>query len=230
MLIRIKPIVDAATGPVFLRAGLVALGLVDAADRRADADRHRRCQTNAGLLVDGAHGTDRDRRGGRDAAGDRRRCCCTCSPTASARPCFSSAGGSCRPRTARPPSPSITGVVGRSRLVGVSFAVGLIVLLGCRRSHVRQRGGHRRGRSPTPARLGARRGMLLIVVAFAALVRHSGRMLLGAGLPARRRLPCPATVAAALLVGVAACDRARRHRGAANRPVPHRGRQPGRYR
>ena len=47
-------------------------------------------------------------------------------------------------------------------------------------------------------------GMLLIAIAFAALARNSGRILLGAPPPARRRSPCRRTVAAALLLGVAA--------------------------
>ena len=42
VLIRIKPIVDAATGPAFLRAGLLALGLVTLLVAALHADRHRR--------------------------------------------------------------------------------------------------------------------------------------------------------------------------------------------
>jgi hydrogenase-4 component F len=46
--------------------------------------------------------------------------------------------------------------------------------------------------------------MLLIVVAFAALVRNCGRMLLGAAPATAPAIAVPATVAAALLIGVGA--------------------------
>ena len=46
--------------------------------------------------------------------------------------------------------------------------------------------------------------LLLIAVAFAALVRNSGRMLLGAPAAGAPAIAVPATVAAALLLGVAA--------------------------
>jgi hydrogenase-4 component F len=47
-------------------------------------------------------------------------------------------------------------------------------------------------------------GMVLIAVAFAALVRNSGRMLLGEAPPGAPAIAVPTTVAAALLVGIAA--------------------------
>jgi len=46
--------------------------------------------------------------------------------------------------------------------------------------------------------------MLAIAVAFAALIRKSGRMLLSDPAAAAPQIAVPATVAAALLVGVAA--------------------------
>ena len=72
-------------------------------------------------------------------------------------------------------------------------------------------------------------GMLLIAIAFAALVRNSGRMLLGAPAAGAPAITVPATVAAALLVGVAASIALGHHRGPAHRPVHHRG-QPARSR
>ena len=99
----------------------------------------------------------------------------------------------------------ITGVLRRSRVIGASFAVGLIVLLGLPpfamfASEVAI------ARSLADARLGWVLGvaMLLLTVAFAALVRNSGRMLLGVPVGAAPRIAVPATVAAALLAGVAA--------------------------
>ena len=45
-------------------------------------------------------------------------------------------------------------------------------------------------------------GMLAIAIAFAALVRNSGRMLLGAPVAGEPAITVPVTVAAALLIGL----------------------------
>jgi hydrogenase-4 component F len=94
--------------------------------------------------------------------------------------------------------------VRRSRLVGVSFAVGLIVLLGLP-PFAMFASELAIARSLANAQmawvLGA--ALLLIGVAFAALVRNGGRMLLGAPAGGAPTIVVPATVAAALLVGVA---------------------------
>jgi hydrogenase-4 component F len=99
----------------------------------------------------------------------------------------------------------ITGVIARSRLVGVSFAVGLIVLLGLP-PFAMFASELAIARSLADARLawalGA--GMLLIAVAFAALARNAGRMLLGAAPAGAPRIAVPGTVGAALVVGVVA--------------------------
>jgi len=47
-------------------------------------------------------------------------------------------------------------------------------------------------------------GLLLVAVAFAALARNSGRILLGDGRAGTPEIAVPRTVAAALVVGVAA--------------------------
>jgi hydrogenase-4 component F len=96
-------------------------------------------------------------------------------------------------------------VAGRSRLVGVSFAVGLIVLLGLP-PFAMFASELAIARSLADARLAWVLGaaMLAIAVAFAALVRNSGRILLGAPPAAAPTIAVPATVAAALLVGVTA--------------------------
>ena len=98
----------------------------------------------------------------------------------------------------------MTAVLRRSRLIGISLAVGVIVLLGLppfamfasELAIVRSLANAR-----LTWALGA--GMLLIAVAFAALARNTGRILLGVstGTPA---ITVPRTVAAALLLGVAA--------------------------
>jgi hydrogenase-4 component F len=99
----------------------------------------------------------------------------------------------------------ITGVVRRSRLIGASFTVGLIVLLGLP-PFAMFASELAIARSLADARLAWVLGaaMLLIAVAFAALVRNSGRILLGAPAAVAPTIAVPATVAAALLVGVTA--------------------------
>ncbi len=93
----------------------------------------------------------------------------------------------------------------RSRLIGVSFAVGLIVLLGLP-PFAMFASELAIARSLADARLAWVLGaaLLLIVVAFAALVRNGGRMLLGAPVAGAPAITVPATVAVALLIGIAA--------------------------
>ena len=99
----------------------------------------------------------------------------------------------------------ISAVMRRSRLVGVSLAVGVIVLLGLP-PFAMFASELAIVRSLADARLtwalGA--GLLLVAVAFAALARNSGRILLGGGRAGTPEIAVPRTVAAALVVGVAA--------------------------
>jgi hydrogenase-4 component F len=99
----------------------------------------------------------------------------------------------------------ITGVIGRSRLIGVSFAVGIVVLLGLP-PFAMFASELSIARSLADVRLAWVLAvvLLLIVVAFAALARNTGRILLGtpsAGAPA---IAVPATVATALVIGMVA--------------------------
>jgi len=99
----------------------------------------------------------------------------------------------------------ISAVLRRSRLIGVSLAVGVIVLLGLP-PFAMFASELAIVRSLADARLtwalGA--GLLLVAVAFAALARNSGRILLGGGRAGIPEIAVPRTVAAALVVGVAA--------------------------
>jgi hydrogenase-4 component F len=99
----------------------------------------------------------------------------------------------------------ITAVVRRSRLVGVSFAVGLIVLLGLP-PFAMFASELAIARSLADARLTwvLAAALLFIGIAFAALVRNGGRLLLGAPAAGAPVVSVPATVAAALSVGIAA--------------------------
>ncbi len=99
----------------------------------------------------------------------------------------------------------ITGVLKRSRLIGVSFAAGVVVLLGLP-PFALFASELAIARSLTQAGLAwvLAAAMLLIAIAFAALARKSGRMLLGGARPDAVAITVPASVATALLVGLAA--------------------------
>jgi hydrogenase-4 component F len=204
VLIRIKPIVDAGTGPVFLRTGLVALGLVTlliaALMLTVTGDVKRMLAYSSmetmGLIAIAA------------AAGTTLAIAALLLHVLAhgiGKTILFLAGGQLQAAHGSTAIADITGVLRRSRLVGVSFAVGLIVLLGLPpfAMFASELGI---ARSLADARLAwvLAAGMLLIAVAFAALVRNSGRMLLGAGPVGAPSITVPATVAAALLVGVAA--------------------------
>ena len=97
----------------------------------------------------------------------------------------------------------ITGVLARSRLIGGAFAVGLAVLLGLppfamfasELSISRALAG-----AHLEWALGA--SLLLVVIAFAALVRNGSRMLLGPPDPSAPTIAAPRSVAGALITGV----------------------------
>ncbi|RYV50817.1 proton-conducting transporter transmembrane domain-containing protein [Pengzhenrongella frigida] len=98
---------------------------------------------------------------------------------------------------------AVTGVLTRSRLVGVAFAVGLAVLIGLppfamfasELSIARALAGANLGWV-----LGAT--LLLLTIAFASLVRNGSRMLLGPPQPDAPTIALPGTVAAAMVTGI----------------------------
>ena len=97
----------------------------------------------------------------------------------------------------------VTGVLARSRMVGITFVVGLAVLLGLppfamfasELSISRALAGAHLGWA-----LGA--ALLFVVIAFAALVRNGSRMLLGPPDTGSPAIAVPRSVAAALVTGV----------------------------
>jgi hydrogenase-4 component F len=99
----------------------------------------------------------------------------------------------------------ITGVIGRSRLIGVSFAVGIVVLLGLP-PFAMFASELSIARSLAGARLAwvLAAALLLMVVAFAGLVSNSSRILLGTPSAGAPPIAVPATVAAALVIGIVA--------------------------
>ncbi|MGK2882188.1 MAG: proton-conducting transporter transmembrane domain-containing protein [Mycobacterium sp.] len=100
----------------------------------------------------------------------------------------------------------ITGVMSRSRLVGASLAVGMLVLIGLPPfAMFASELSIARALADTSLALPLGVALLLMVVAFAALVRNSARILLGSPAAGAPAIAVPATVAGALVVGVAAC-------------------------
>jgi hydrogenase-4 component F len=204
VLIRIKPIVDAATGPEFLRTGLVVLGLatllIAALMLTVTGDVKRMLayssMENMGLIAVAA------------AAGTTLAVAALLLHVLAhgiGKTVLFLAGGQLQAAHGSTAIADITAVVQRSRLVGVSFAVGLIVLLGLP-PFAMFASELAIARSLADARLAwvLATAMLLIAVAFAALVRNGGRMLLGRPVAGAPAIVVPATVAAALLVGVGA--------------------------
>jgi hydrogenase-4 component F len=97
----------------------------------------------------------------------------------------------------------ITGVMGRSRLVGASFAIGIVVLLGLP-PFAMFASELSIARSLTDARLSLALAvvLVLIVVAFAALAKNAARLLFGAASIDAPPITVPTTIAAALVVGI----------------------------
>ena len=98
---------------------------------------------------------------------------------------------------------AVTAVLTRSRLVGVSFAVGLAVLIGLPPFAM-----FASELSISRALAGANltwvlaATLLLMTVAFTALVRNGARMLLGTPEPNAPAIALPGTIAAALVTGM----------------------------
>jgi hydrogenase-4 component F len=204
VLLRIKPIVDAATGPTFLRTGLVVLGLatllVAALMLTVTGDVKRMLayssMENMGLIAIAA------------AAGTTLAVAALLLHVLAhgvGKTVLFLAGGQLQVAHGSTAMADITGVVRRSRLVGGSFALGLIVLLGLP-PFAMFASELAIARSLADARLAwvLAAAMLLVAVAFAALVRNSGRMLFGTAPATAPTIVVPATVAAALLVGIIA--------------------------
>ena len=97
----------------------------------------------------------------------------------------------------------VTGVLARSRMIGIAFAVGLGVLLGLP-PFAMFASELSISRALASAHLGWALGaaLLLIVIAFAALVRNGSRMLFGTPVPGAPAIAVPRSVAGALLTGV----------------------------
>lgn len=204
VLIRIKPIIDVATGPEFLRTGLLVIGLatlmIAALMLTVTPDVKRMLayssMENMGLIAIAA------------AAGTTLAIAALLLHVLAhgiGKTILFLAGGQLQAAHGSTAIAGITGVLKRSRLIGVSFAAGVVVLLGLP-PFALFASELAIARSLTQAGLAwvLAAAMLLIAIAFAALARKSGRMLLGGARPDAVAIAVPASVATALLVGLAA--------------------------
>lgn len=202
VIIRLRPIIDAAAGPAFLRSGLLVVGLITllvaALMLTVTGDIKRMLayssMENMGLIAIAA------------AAGTTLAISALLLHVLAhgiGKTVLFLAGGQLQAAHDSTAIADITGVLRRSRLVGVSFAAGLIVLLGLP-PFAMFASELAIARSLAGARLAWVLGvaMLLIAIAFAALARNSGRVLLGAPAAGAPLIRVPATAAAALIVGV----------------------------
>ncbi|MBS9535535.1 hydrogenase [Mycobacterium sp. M1] len=205
VVIRIRPIIDAAVGPEFLRAALLAAGLVTvliaALLLTVTGDLKRMLayssMENMGLIAIAA------------AAGTRLAIAALLLHILAhgvGKTVLFLSGGQLQAAHGSTAIAEITAVLGRSRLVGSSFAVGIVVLLGLP-PFAMFASELAIARSLADARLAWALAIALplIVVAFAALVTNSGRILLGRPEADAVAIPVPATVAVPLVGGVVIC-------------------------
>jgi hydrogenase-4 component F len=204
-LLRVKTVVDLAIGPDFLRTGLLVVGLltllIAASLLVGQRDIKRMLayssMENMGLIAIAA------------AAGTKLAIAALLLHVLAhgiAKTVLFLCAGQLQSAHDSTAVADITGVLARSRLVGTAFASGMLVLLGLP-PFAMFASELSIGRGLTQAHLAWVLGvaLLLIVVAFAALVTNAGRMLLGSPTPGAPAITLPATVTTALLVGVAAC-------------------------
>jgi hydrogenase-4 component F len=202
VLIRLKPIIDAAVGPTFLRTALLTTGLatmlIAALLLTVTADLKRMLayssmETMGLIAVAAAAGTV---------------------PAIAAlllhvlahgvgKTVLFLAGGQLQAAHGTTAIGEITAVLSRSRLVGGAFAVGMVVLLGLP-PFAMFASELAIAMSLADAQLAWALALALtaLLVAFAALTANSGRMLLGAASAEGPQILVPATVAAALVAGV----------------------------
>lgn len=204
VLIRLRPIIDAAVGPGFLRSGLLTAGLatvlIAALLLTVTTDLKRMLayssMENMGLIAIAA------------AAGTKLAIAALLLHVLAhgiGKTVLFLAGGQLQAAHDSTAIGEITAVLSRSRLVGWSFAVGVIALLGLPpfamfASEVAI------ARSLASAGLSWVLGvaLVLMVVAFAAVAGNAQRILLGVPSAGAPRIAVPATVAAALTTGVIA--------------------------
>jgi len=204
VLLRLRPIVDDAVGPGFLRAGLLVVGLATvmlaALLLTVTADLKRMLahssMENMGLIAVAA------------AAGTRLAIAALLLHVLGhgvGKTVLFLAGGQLQAAHHSTTIDDITAVLSRSRLVGGSFAVGLLAIVGLPpfALFASELGI---ARSLANSGLAWALGVVLVLmaVAFAALVSKTARILLGEPAAGAPPIGVPSTVAAALVAGVVA--------------------------
>lgn len=204
VLVRLKPIIDSAAGPAFLRTGLLLVGLatllIAAFMLTVTRDIKRMLayssMENMGLIAIAA------------AAGTTLAIAALLLHMLAhgiAKTVLFLAGGQIQAAHNGTTIADIAAVLQRSRLVGVAFAVGLIVLLGLPPfAAFASELAIARSLADTRLAWALAAALVFVAIAFAALARQGGRMLLGTPHTNAPAIRTPATVAAALLVGIAA--------------------------
>lgn len=100
----------------------------------------------------------------------------------------------------------VAAVLTRSRLLGTAFAVGMLVLLGLPPfAMFASELSIARGLADAHLAWALGVALVMIVIAFASLVRHTSRLLLGTPAGGTPAIAVPATIFGALLVGSTAC-------------------------
>ncbi|WP_099024179.1 proton-conducting transporter transmembrane domain-containing protein [Mycolicibacterium palauense] len=205
VVIRIKPVVDTATGPGFLRTGLVVMGLITlliaALMLTATGDLKRMLayssMENMGLVAIAA------------AAGTRLAIAALLLHVAAhgvGKTVLFVSSGQLQAAHRSTAIADITGVLGRSRMVGGAFAVGALVLLGMPPfAMFASELAIARSLADAGLAWSLAAAMILVGVAFAALARNSGRILFGSAPDDAPPISTPVTVTMALAVGLACC-------------------------
>lgn len=204
-LLRIKSVIDVAIGPGYLRAGLVIAGLltllVAASLLVAQRDIKRMLayssMENMGLIAIAA------------AAGTRLAIAALLLHVVAhgvAKTVLFVCAGELQFAHDSTSVADVSALVARSRLLGTSFAVGMLTLLGFP-PFAMFASELAIGRGLTDAHLGWVLGvaLVLVVVAFAGLATNAGRMLLGTPAPDAPVLAPAATSRMVLAIGVIAC-------------------------
>ncbi len=202
VILRIRPIVDAATGQGFLRAGLLTVGLatvlVAALLLTVTTDLKRMLayssMENMGLIAVAA------------AAGTQLAIAALLLHVLAhgvGKTVLFLAGGQLQAAHDSTAIDELTGVMGRSRLIGASFAIGIVVLLGLPPfAMFASELSIARSLSDAKLSLALAVVLLLIVVAFAALARNTVRLLFGTARIDAPPIAVPATIATALVLGI----------------------------
>ncbi|MET7768807.1 proton-conducting transporter membrane subunit [Nocardia sp. NPDC005366] len=204
VLLRVKSIVDIAAGPGYLRAGLLIVGLltllVAALMLTVTGDVKRMLayssMENMGLIALAA------------AAGTELAIAALLLHVLAhgiGKTVLFLATGPVQAAHESTAIAAITGVAARSRLIGTAFTVGMVGLLGLP-PFALFASELALARALTDARLAWALGiaLVLIAIAFAALVGNATTILLGSPPAAAPAITVPATTAAALIVGVVA--------------------------